>query len=74
MAGTAAMSAADLGETVAGSVTTTPTVSSFLGLGNISFYDIAFVIVGIILVLGSIFFIAKPAVQSVAVNAGKVLA
>jgi hypothetical protein len=65
---------ADGASSVADAVTTPPTVSSFLGLGNLSFYDIAFIIVGIILVLGSIFFIAKPAVQSVAVNTRKVLA
>ncbi len=48
-----------------------PTLGSFLGL-KISSYDIAMIIVGGILVIGAIFFISKPAVQSVAVTAGKV--
>jgi hypothetical protein len=63
---------------VATTLASTPTqaganLASFLGLPNLSLYDFAFIAIGIILVLGSIFFIAKPAVQSVAINTAKVL-
>jgi hypothetical protein len=46
-------------------------LNNFLGL-NISAYDVGLVIVGVILVLGAVLFISKPAVQSVTVSAAKV--
>jgi hypothetical protein len=49
------------------------TLASFLGI-TVSFYDIGLIFIGAILVLGSIFFISKPAVQSVTVQAAKLAA
>jgi hypothetical protein len=44
------------------------TLASFLGV-NISAYDIGIIFIGALLVIGSIFFISKPAIQSVTVQA-----
>jgi hypothetical protein len=72
--------AADTGQTAAinadnaavASVVTSPGGALAKALGiDISAYDILLIIVGVILVLGSVFFISKPAVQSVTVQAGK---
>jgi hypothetical protein len=64
--------AAAAGDAAAAVTNPIGTIASFLGL-NVNFYDIGFIFIGAILVIGSLLFISKPAVQTVTTNVVKPL-